>query len=63
MSIDCEGEDLAVLKGLDFKRYQPRLLCVESDDDTRERYASLLRGMGYGYHAHTKANTLFKRER
>lgn len=30
LSIDVEGHDLAVLQSLDFERYQPKVICVES---------------------------------
>lgn len=29
LSVDAEGADLKILKGLDFQRYQPQLICVE----------------------------------
>ena len=29
LSIDVEGKDIEVLKSLDFKRYNPRSICVE----------------------------------
>jgi FkbM family methyltransferase len=59
ISIDCEGEDLAVLNGLDFSRYRPHLLCVECDDQSRPRFSDYLRDKGYKYFANTVANTLF----
>ena len=30
LNVDCEGHDLAILKSLDFFRYQPRVIAVES---------------------------------
>ena len=32
LNIDAEGNDLEVLKGLNFKRYKPKLICVEMVD-------------------------------
>ena len=32
LNIDTEGNDLEVLKSLDFKRYKPKLICVELID-------------------------------
>ena len=32
LNIDTEGNDLEVLKSLDFKRYKPKLICVELVD-------------------------------
>ena len=34
LSIDAEGNDLNVLKSLDFERYKPRLIAVESASST-----------------------------
>ena len=33
LNIDTEGYDLEVLKGLDFKKYKPKLICVELIDN------------------------------
>ena len=30
LNVDCEGQDLSVLKGLDFSRYSPDLITVEA---------------------------------
>jgi FkbM family methyltransferase len=59
MSIDCEGEDLAVLKGLDLTTYRPRLICVECNDETRKIYAGPLEASGYEFYGSTPANSLF----
>ena len=32
LNIDTEGNDLDVLRGLDFKKYKPKLICVELID-------------------------------
>ena len=32
LNIDTEGNDLEVLKSLDFKKYQPKLMCIELID-------------------------------
>ena len=32
LNIDAEGKDFEVLKGLNFKRYKPKLICVEMVD-------------------------------
>lgn len=59
MSIDCEGEDLKILKDLDFRRWRPQLLCIEADDASRGQFRDVLEPQGYRYHAHTVANTFF----
>ena len=35
LSIDVEGKDIDVLKSLDFKRYNPRSICVEIWDSKK----------------------------
>jgi FkbM family methyltransferase len=59
MSIDCEGEDLAVIMSLDLKVYRPQLICVECDDESRDSYTRHLAASGYELHAATPANSLF----
>jgi FkbM family methyltransferase len=59
MSIDCEGEDIKVVKQFDFSRYRPRLLCLESDENTRNLFLDILAPYGYTYRVHTAANTFF----
>lgn len=59
LSVDCEGEDMAVLDGLDFAHYRPHLISVECDDKTRPNFVNYLSAKGYSYYANTVANTLF----
>jgi FkbM family methyltransferase len=59
MSIDCEGEDLAVIQSLDLTRYRPWLICVECNDDSRDIYAAPLASAGYRFLASTVANSMF----
>lgn len=60
LCIDCEGEDLRILRGFDFERFRPRLLGVESDDRNRTVFADLLRPHGYEVFDFTPTNTLFE---
>jgi FkbM family methyltransferase len=48
LNIDCEGHDLAVLKGLSLARYQPAIITVEAHEE-HERAATVqfLAGSGY----------------
>jgi hypothetical protein len=36
LNVDCEGQDLSVLKGLDFSRYSPDLIAVEAFTKTAQ---------------------------
>ncbi|MEA3148285.1 MAG: hypothetical protein QOI53_3916 [Verrucomicrobiota bacterium] len=48
LNVDCEGIDLAVLRGLDFDRCRPRILSVEAfSDSDREAITELLGPQGY----------------
>jgi FkbM family methyltransferase len=61
LSIDCEGEDIKIVRRLDLHEFRPRLICVESDDNNRHFYAEVLEPKGYRYFGHTAGNTLFSR--
>jgi hypothetical protein len=52
LNVDCEGYDLAVLRGLDFVRCRPRILTVEAWND-RDRGAIQQFLSLYGYRAET----------
>ena len=60
MSIDCEGEDLNILKQLDLVMFRPLLICVEADDETRHFYSEVIEPRGYMLHAQTPSNTFFR---
>ena len=48
LNVDCEGQDLSVLKGLDFSRYQPELITVEAlTKEARPELTDFLRRLGY----------------
>lgn len=59
-SIDTEGMELAVLRGNDWSRFRPRVLCVEvsvssdrSHDQRPESVEDFLRSAGYRKHTQT----------
>lgn len=60
LCIDCEGEDIRILRGFDFTRFRPRLLGVESDDKNRAVFADLLGPHGYEVFDFTPTNTFFE---
>jgi hypothetical protein len=48
LNIDCEGQDLSVLKGLNFSRYQPDLITVEAfAKAARPELTDFLERVGY----------------
>jgi FkbM family methyltransferase len=66
LSIDVEGLDFELLRSLDFQRFRPTVICVEtlSYSETREeekdhRIAALMSDNGYFPYADTYINTIF----
>lgn len=58
--VDCEGEDLRIIRGFDFGRYRPRLISVETDDANRPQFAAALTPHGYAEYGRTAVNTFFQ---
>lgn len=66
VSLDVEGLDLAILRSLDFDRWRPKVLCVETITYSEQRegrkipqIAELLLERGYFAFADTYINTIF----
>jgi FkbM family methyltransferase len=66
VSLDVEGLDHEILASLDFARFGPRVLCVEtltySDDKTERKLTEiveLVKARGYRTYADTHINTIF----
>jgi FkbM family methyltransferase len=59
MSIDCEGEDRKIVESFDFGSCRPRMLCIESDDNSRPVFSGILGRFGYSEYGHTVANTIY----
>ncbi len=50
LNIDCEGEDLNILKTIDFSKFTPDLICIEINSDEenyKERVYNLLKKYNY----------------
>ena len=69
LSLDVEGWDLAILQSIDFDRYRPHVLCVETLTYSTKRQGrhigeidELLTGRGYLKYADTHINTLYVSE-
>lgn len=68
LSIDVEGLDLEVLKSIDFIKYKPTVICVETIVFTEDRVIKkqqatidFLLASGYLSYADTSINTIFVR--
>ena len=68
LSLDVEGLDLDILKSIDFSRYQPEVICVEtitfSVTNEEEKITDILdfvTSKGYVVFADTHVNTIFCR--
>lgn len=68
ISLDVEGLDLEILKSMNFTKYRPHLICVETlfYDQNQSMVkdttiADFMRTVGYEIHADTFVNTIFRR--
>ncbi len=66
MSIDVEGLDTEILMSMDFSKYQPEVICVETlaYDENQESFKiteieELMRKKNYEVYADTRVNTIF----
>lgn len=69
LSIDVEGLDLKILKSIDFKKYKPKAICVETiefneNPGQKKEFAiqNFLVENGYFVYADTFINTIFVRK-
>lgn len=61
LSIDCEGSDLAVLKGFDLGRTRPVLICIESlNEGESKKIRSYLEEIGYSHLCDRGLSHLFR---
>lgn len=68
VSLDVEGLDLEILKSLDFDRYRPEVICVESitfstnnEEEKISEIADFVVSKGYFVFGDTHVNTIFCR--
>lgn len=63
LSVDVEGIDLEILQALDFIRFRPAVICVETIDfytqAKQTEAAAFLQAQGYRVQADTAINTIF----
>lgn len=63
VSIDVEGHELSVLRGLDFAKYRPRVLVIEAlDRDRAAQLESFMAERGYHKARQISSNLLFCRD-
>jgi hypothetical protein len=69
ISMDSEGYDLEILQTLDFAKYHPRIICVETlryeDDGTLRKHTEIgeyLKKQGFEFYADTRVNSIFVRK-
>lgn len=58
LSIDCEGEDMNVLRSLDWKLYKPKAVCVEHSMP-HEELVGFMTSVGYQQFDRNTGNTFF----
>ena len=61
ISLDTEGTEKQVLKGLDFDVWQPRLLCIENNDPRNEDLTARMADRGYVVATVIGINTFYER--
>jgi hypothetical protein len=63
LSIDVEGLDHEILQSLDFTRFRPRVICVETlvfgENRPDQRIFDLMKSKGYTALGSTHVNTIF----
>jgi FkbM family methyltransferase len=62
LNVDCEGEDLKVLQGLDWQRWRPYLVCVEAHGSAdRDEVSAFLVERGYELVGRMLVTLVFRR--
>ena len=66
ISLDTEGFDLAILESLDFKKWRPKIFCIETitytDKKTEKKInavSDFIQKQGYMIYADTYINTIY----
>ena len=61
LNIDCEGNDLKILKTIDFKKFTPKLIVIEVSQNDKEEIYSYLNLNGYQIFKILNLSHIFKR--
>jgi FkbM family methyltransferase len=59
LSIDVEGLELPILQSIDWKRYRPAVVCVETGRDANPAIHKLMAAQAYNVRGGTFLNTIF----
>ncbi|HUD03998.1 MAG TPA: FkbM family methyltransferase, partial [Candidatus Paceibacterota bacterium] len=66
ISIDVEGNDFSIIKGLDFEKYRPEVFCIETLTYVENGFghkiteiSDYMLSQGYYVYADTNLNTIF----
>ena len=59
LSIDTEGFELPILRSIDWKRYRPGVVCVETGHPANAAIHKLMTAQGYDVRGGTFLNTIF----
>lgn len=67
MNVDVEGLDLQVLRSLDFDRWRPKMICIETHDfdplrPTDSPLVTFCEAAGYDFCGYLKLNAFFSRK-
>jgi FkbM family methyltransferase len=60
LSMDVEGFEMSVLRGNDWKRFRPRVLCIETANAAHKSIDTFLDGRGYRKIFDNRLNSLYK---
>ena len=61
MNIDCEGNDLKILKTIDLKKYTPEIINIEVSKDNEKEIYEYLNFYGYGIYEIKYLSHIFKK--
>jgi FkbM family methyltransferase len=61
LSLDVEGHEIEVLKGMQEERFLPQLICIETGHDRDRKIDDRLREMGYEYDGEYLVNSFYVR--
>lgn len=68
ISIDVEGLDMNIIKSIDYTKYAPRIICIETCEHNGGKYSEFedlvrfMRSNGYSVYADDMLNTMFVKE-
>ena len=61
LNIDCEGNDLKILKTIDLKKFTPKIINIEVSKDNKKQIYEYLNFYGYGIYEVKSLSHIFKK--